>query len=555
MNTGVNMISHRRLREASSECTKDDQLVRMNEILERINRLIELQTGMPSSAPSESAGDEISRIGQALDRLDAAISEQVSQEKTLSDMERFSTSILACTPQAIIAAGIDGLITVFSPGAEHMLGYSADEIVGKQTPLLFLDQEEVRVRAEELSNEFGFTFEPDFDVLVAKTKNSTKPDAREWTYIGKDGVRVKVLLEATPLLDEHGAVNGWLGVATDITARSLAVAEIEQLAYYDHLTHLPNRRLFHDRMQVAITQARRENARLALMLVDLDKFKPVNDNLGHAVGDLLLKAVARRMLDCLRDSDTLARVGGDEFVVILPEVVSGQDALIVAEKIRLALNEPFELAGGYKVSIACSIGVAIYPDHGSDEKRLSRNVDDAMYAAKEMGRNCVQLFTAVPDRGTESRIGALDLRLVWHSAYRCGETSIDQEHQELFVRANVLIKSAMEGDGNLKQSPVLLDELISSVARHFTNEEAILGRYHYADLEDHVLKHQRLVGRALELRSMAVAGELKLGDLVTFIAQEVVAKHMLKEDTKFFPLLRGALTSQRHEPAIEPRVQ
>jgi hemerythrin-like metal-binding protein len=177
-----------------------------------------------------------------------------------------------------------------------------------------------------------------------------------------------------------------------------------------------------------------------------------------------------------------------------------------------------------------------------------------MYAAKEMGRNCVRMFNAVLQHEPESRTRALDLRLVWHSAYRCGEASVDREHKDLFVQANAMIKAAMEGDGDLKQSPALLDELISSVAIHFSNEEAVLGRYCYADLEGHVLKHQRLVGRALELRSMAEAGELTLGDLVTFLAQEVVAKHMLQEDTKFFPLLRDAMNLERRKLAIKPHV-
>ena len=527
----------------------------MKTILERINSLTSQLLGEASSQSSELPGDEVSGIHQALDKLEAAVSRQGHQRTTVGDMDRLSTSILASTPLAIIAAGIDGLITVFNPGAERLLGYSAEEILGKQSPVLFFDTEELRIRAAELSSEFDVVVDTAFDELVAKTKARASHDAREWTFIRKDGAHCKVLLEATPLPDQHGGVDGWLGIATDITERSLAAAEVEQLAYHDHLTRLPNRRLFNDRMQVAILQARREGSRLALMLIDLDKFKPVNDNLGHAVGDLLLKAVASRMQDCLRESDTLARLGGDEFVVILPEVVSSDDAMTVAEKIRVALNAPFELTGGYRVSIACSIGVAIYPDHGSDEKRLSRNVDDAMYAAKEMGRNCVRLFSAIAKRDQESDITALDLRLVWHSAYQCGEASVDREHKELFAHANSLIKSAMKGNGDPKQSQDLLDELITSVARHFSNEEAVLGKYRYADLDDHSLKHQRLVGRALELRSMASAGELTLGDLVTFLAQEVVAKHMLKEDIKFFPLLRDAMNRQGRELANESRAQ
>lgn len=236
-------------------------------------------------------------------------------------------------------------------------------------------------------------------------------------------------------------------------------------------------------------------------------------------------------------------------------MVSGEDALLVAEKIRVALNEPFELPGGYTVSIACSIGIVIFPDHGTDEKRLLQNADDAMYIAKEGGRNCVRLFKALADDGSHDSGGLPIMHLVWRNSYRCGVTSIDEEHKELFARANKLIQSAIHGEDDPKQIILLLDELIGSVGSHFSSEEAVLRQYHYPDIEDHVLKHQRLVGRALELRSMAEDGELTLGDLVTFLVQEVVAKHMIKEDSKFFPLLKEAMRSEQLEATNTPGTQ
>ncbi len=168
----------------------------------------------------------------------------------------------------------------------------------------------------------------------------------------------------------------------------------KQLAQHDALTGLPNRSLFTDRLHQALAQARRDRAKLAVMYLDLDKFKPVNDTLGHAVGDLLLKEVARRMQGCVRESDTVGRIGGDEFVVLLPHVDNADDALLVAEKIRHALNLPFHLEGGHVASISSSSGVAIYPDHGTDDISLSAASDQAMYVAKECGRNQVRLASA-----------------------------------------------------------------------------------------------------------------------------------------------------------------
>ncbi len=163
-------------------------------------------------------------------------------------------------------------------------------------------------------------------------------------------------------------------------------------AEHDALTGLPNRALFSEHLTHALAQARRNQSRLALMFIDLDKFKPINDTLGHHVGDALLQVVARRLQGCVRESDVVGRLGGDEFVVLLPAVESEHDALRVAEKIRESLNQPFELEGGPALNISSSTGIALYPEHGSDEVQLAKNADAAMYQAKDGGRNRVQLY-------------------------------------------------------------------------------------------------------------------------------------------------------------------
>ncbi len=186
------------------------------------------------------------------------------------------------------------------------------------------------------------------------------------------------------------ALLGWF---YEITDRKEMEEKIQHLAYHDPLTDLPNRMLFTDRLQQALSSAKRDKGKLALMFIDLDKFKPVNDMLGHNVGDLLLKEVAQRILCCLRESDTVGRIGGDEFVVLLPSIKAEQDALEVAEKIRYSLDQPFELAG-CSLNISSSTGIAIYPEHGNDEKLLLKNADDAMYYAKSVGRDNVQIYRA-----------------------------------------------------------------------------------------------------------------------------------------------------------------
>lgn len=163
-------------------------------------------------------------------------------------------------------------------------------------------------------------------------------------------------------------------------------AELQQMAQRDPLTGLANRTLFSDRLNQTLNLAQRKRAQFAQLYIDLDRFKPVNDQFGHATGDLLLKAVALRILECVRDSDTVARVGGDEFVVLLREVDGSHSALHVAEKIRVALGTPFWIHE-QPIEIGCCLGVAIYPDHGPNEQQLSARADAAMYKAKQDGGN------------------------------------------------------------------------------------------------------------------------------------------------------------------------
>ena len=176
-------------------------------------------------------------------------------------------------------------------------------------------------------------------------------------------------------------------VSTQIAAaieRKKSATRLQYLAQHDQLTSLPNRGLFHDRLRTALARARRDGHRLAVLYLDLDQFKAVNDHHGHGVGDLLLREVAARIDQCLRESDTAGRVGGDEFVVLLNDVGQADHAVAVATKICAALRQPFELAGCH-LQVSASIGIALYPDHGEDDKQLLRHADDAMYQAKRQG--------------------------------------------------------------------------------------------------------------------------------------------------------------------------
>jgi diguanylate cyclase (GGDEF)-like protein/PAS domain S-box-containing protein len=208
----------------------------------------------------------------------------------------------------------------------------------------------------------------------------------------RDGQKVATILGyAAPLFDEGGRPRGAIGASLDITERKRAEEQIKNLAYHDSLTGLPNRRLFQDRLSVAIAQAHRSGQPLAVIYLDLDRFKPVNDSLGHAAGDRLIQDVAERLRTCLREGDTVARLGGDEFTLLLPGVSQVVDVARVAEKVLDTLRLPFQIEGR-EIFATASIGISLYPEDGRDAETLVKNADAAMYRAKQQGRDNYQLY-------------------------------------------------------------------------------------------------------------------------------------------------------------------
>jgi len=199
-------------------------------------------------------------------------------------------------------------------------------------------------------------------------------------------------ISVDPVLDEDGDLVGAAHVIADITERKRAEETIKQMAYHDDLTGLPNRRLFNDRLNVALAHAHRNQQKLAVMLLDLDHFKDVNDTLGHSVGDQLLRDAGKRLTSHLRKGDTAARMGGDEFMLLLPEIAGGEDPARIAQKILEAFRKPFVLEG-HELHITTSIGIAVYPEDGEDADTLMKDADIAMYRAKDLGRDNYQRYT------------------------------------------------------------------------------------------------------------------------------------------------------------------
>ena len=305
------------------------------------------------------------------------ITDRKLAERQLRDSERRFRDFAEAAGEYVWELDVDGRFTYVSNRVEQVLGYSPAELLGRK-PVDFMPPGEAeRVR--------------DWFAQVVRTRETFRN--LEQRSMGRSGAQVWQLVSGVPIVDGDGRFVGYRGTALDITERKQSESRIAELATRDPLTGLPNRLLLSDRLARGIANAQRDGGSLAVMFIDLDHFKRVNDTLGHEVGDLLLREVAKRIGGLLRKGDTLSRLGGDEFVVILEGLKAAEDAGQVAQKVINLLAQPYE-AGGHSLNTGGSIGIAIYPADGADATTLMRHADTAMYVAKSSGRKNYQFFSA-----------------------------------------------------------------------------------------------------------------------------------------------------------------
>ncbi|GAC1621929.1 MAG: hypothetical protein NVS9B13_14080 [Candidatus Acidiferrum sp.] len=282
---------------------------------------------------------------------------------------------------AVLCTDMSGCITYLNLVAETMTGWSREEATGK--PL-----------AEVFRIIDGTTRKTARDPMeMAVEQNRTVGLTVNCVLIRRDGFESAIEDSAAPIHDRNGHILGAVIVFHDVsTARAMSM-QMTHSAQHDVVTNLPNRLLLNDRISQSISLAHRKNRPIAVFFLDLDRFKYINDSLGHATGDLLLQSVSKRLLAGVRGSDTVSRQGGDEFVILLSEIANAKDAAISAKKILLSLNAPHSL-GEQELHINGSIGISIYPEDGENAESLIKNADTAMYHAKEKGRNNFQFFKA-----------------------------------------------------------------------------------------------------------------------------------------------------------------
>lgn len=357
-----------------------------------------------------------------LSNINASLLQEIEQRKR-TELELFKQKQLAIVTlesigDAVITTNMQSEVTYLNPVAEKMTGWSKSEALGRPILEVF-----------RILNESTRKLAPNpVDVVLAH--NKTCGLANHTLLIAKSGAEYAIEDSAAPILDQVGNILGVVLVFHDVSNARQMAQKMTYLAEHDYLTDLPNRLLLTDRITQAISAAKRRHSKLAILFIDIDHFKRVNDTLGHEIGDQLLKVLSKRIQLCIRASDTLSRQGGDEFVVLLPELHEDAVPAEIAQKILLAIKNPINIAT-HELYITASIGIAVYPDDGESVDVLTRHADAAMYHAKNSGRNNYQFFTQEMSERVEAQL-MMETGL---------QKAISNNELQLFYQAKLSIKT------------------------------------------------------------------------------------------------------------------
>jgi diguanylate cyclase (GGDEF)-like protein/hemerythrin-like metal-binding protein/PAS domain S-box-containing protein len=339
-----------------------------------------------------------------------------------------------------------------------------------------------------------------------------------------DGRAVEVELRARELIS--GGETLCAIFAQDVTDRSRVVARLNLRTFSDPLTGLANRALFADRLRQAALDGRRGGHSFALLMLDLDRFKPVNDRHGHATGDTVLQQVALRLQGCLRTAETVARMGGDEFAILLPNLKQRANAAAVAERLLAAIRQPIAI-GDLRLTLSATAGIAVFPEHGQTVEQLLVAADTALYTAKrEGGGHCAWAWQDMPAEAVPSA-------LAWSVAHEVGVPEMDVQHARLAELLNTLAAALHNGEDH---KPAF-GEFLRYAAFHFASEERLMALSGYASATTHCEMHQRLLA---DVSGLALDGEGVSTSLVLRYLQEWLFRHVDGADRELAAALLAA---------------
>lgn len=443
-------------------------------------------------------------------RLNRHLRREVQERKTAEAKFR------GLVEQSLVGIYIiqDDRFVYVNPKFAAIFGYAVEDIAGRMGPL--------DLTAQADREQVGASLRHRSDGGIGRIHST-------FSAVRQDGRLIDVEINGE-IVDYEGRP-AIVGVALDITEQNRTQRQLNYLAFYDPLTDLPNRALFFDRLRQALIQRKRDKTPFALLLLDLDGFKTVNDTYGHETGDALLQAVGQRLRNCVRESDTVARTGGDEFVILLPRLGEPSDAARVAGKVIEVLAEPFPLTG-HACRVGASIGFCIAPDDGDDMETLLGHADAAMYRSKARGKNVWTRYESTLLNGNPVKMAFLE----WSEELSVGVPVIDEQHARLAALLN-RVGDAVKTGQEAEHIAVLLDELIVFTRHHFETEERLMDQYGYADALVHQQAHRKLVEDLLSIQRQFDSASLML---TLQALKDWLIKHIIEGDRRLGAALIAA---------------
>lgn len=444
-----------------------------------------------------------------------------------TDMELF----LTVSPDMLCVTTQDARFIKVNAVFEQILGYSVAELENQNFITLVHEEDQ----AEILSILKSQTMQSDIQTFVARCRcKSGDYKSLEWRWKPVNGCfysAARDITEKITLERQLRAVNEDLVLVTKTLRHSNQ--QLQRLAGVDQLTGAYNRYFFDRRVTDSIGQAETQKQSLSLILFDLDHFKNVNDQWGHPVGDEVLKKTVQTAAGLIRDSDTLNRIGGEEFAILMPKT-SLAGARLAAEKVRAGLEQVSHLAAG---KVTASFGVA---EHAAGETFLNwyRRADLALYRAKNSGRNCVVVSSA------QDAALLAPVCLEWRDEWACGDSDIDEQHRTLLALGNQLLQNAFSETPTAK-TDILLENLQSALARHFKTEETKLSDIAYSAYKQHRAIHAKLLVKINNFSRSPLMEKEQAAAFFSFLVNDIVLGHMLKDDIRFFDAIKQARQASR----------